>query len=168
MVTLSDLLLKIMLPISGLAAGASTGQSYLHWPGAIVGAVMGFILAVYLGLLLDRIYVRLIARSFQCQWASFSTSELRKQLATTLTPNFLLLELKRRGEDIDKDIIPILAMLESEVPFRRTLGWAALLSAFPYLVKLLGGYKPTHSVSECHEKVASLRRFVKQSLPQSA
>jgi len=168
MITLSDLILKVMLPLAGLLAGALTGQSYLNWPGATGGGFIGLILVIYLGRYLDYIYTLRVARSFQREWASLSTSELRSQLTTTLTPNYLLLELKRRGEDIERDIIPILAMLESEAPIRRTLGWAALLSAFPYLVNLLGGYNPTHSVSECHEKVANLRRFVEKSLPQSA
>jgi hypothetical protein len=168
MITFSDLLLKFVLPITGLAAGAMSGQTYLSWPGAIAGGLAGFILAIYLGRYLNYIYTLWVARSFQRKWTSFSTSELRSQLATTLTPNFLLLELRRRGEDIDQDVYPILVMLESEAPFRRVLGFAALLSAFPYLAKLLGGYNPAHSVSECHEKVADLRHFIEKTLPHPA
>ena len=168
MITFSDLLLKFVLPITGLAAGAISGQTYLGWPGAIGGGLIGFIGAIYLGQRLDYIYTRWVARSFQRKWAPLSTSELRSQLATTLTPNFLLLELRRRGESIDQDVYPILAMLESEATFRRVLGFAALRSAFPYLTNLLGGYNPARSVSECHEKVAELRHFIEKTLPHSA
>jgi hypothetical protein len=155
--TLSDLLLKIMLPIFGFAIGIGVGKDYLGLFGAIAGAILGLILFAYLGSCLDNLFLRISMRKMRKQFAPFSVSELRSQLSTSFTPNYILVELKLRGEDISKDIEPVLRLLEDENSSRRTRGYAALLSAFPQLAASVRGYNPMRPVSECHQKVEELR-----------
>jgi hypothetical protein len=156
-ITLSDLIFKIMLPFFGFTVGIGVGQDYWGVFGAILGAVLGFFLFAYLGSILDSLFLRFTIRQMRKQFAPLSVSELRSQLITSLTPNHILLELKARGEDISKDIEPVLQLLEADESPRRCRGWAALLSAFPQSAASIRGYNPMRPVSECHKKVEELR-----------
>jgi len=163
--TLSDLLLKIVLPVLGFAIGIGFGKDYLGLFGAIAGAMLGLILFAYLGSMLDQLILRISLRKMRKHFAPLSVSELRSQISTSFTPNYILFELKARGEDISKDIEPVLRLLEADESFRRCRGYAALLSAFPQMAASTRRYNPMRPVSACHEKVAELRHQIQASHP---
>jgi hypothetical protein len=157
MLTFFDLLFKIVLPIAGIFTGAAVGGSYFHSWGVIVGAVLGFFLFVFLGSIFDKVYLLLALRLMRRQFASLSIAELRSQLGTSFTPNYILVELKLRGEDVSGDLEPVLQLLENAEFNRRTRGWAALLSVFPRVADSIQGYSPARSVTECQQKIAEFR-----------
>jgi hypothetical protein len=91
--------------------------------------------------------------------APLSIDELQARLCDLecITPNFILLELKCRGVNIDEFLPVVLALLESDRSDRRTTGYAAFLSAFSQYSALLPKYNPFNETAECQAKVAVLR-----------
>ncbi len=95
-----------------------------------------------------------------------SSEELRELIhkRKTLIPNLVLLALMLRKENIDREIYPVLDMLESENSQLRILGYAAFQTAYPYLAVKLNNYSPVDSLGSCHTKVSCLRDYVNEQL----
>jgi hypothetical protein len=148
-----------VLVIAGLvvggAVGADVGWKLLGTAGGIVGAVVGAIAGLYLG----NVPYFLVRLSIARALAAKTTAELKADLHSPdcLIPNFVLLELRRRGQDIRRELPLILDLLVSENVGRRSHGWAALTSAFPELAEQIGDYRLGDSVDECRRKTEILR-----------
>jgi hypothetical protein len=159
MVTLTDLL-AIILTLTGLIAGCALGaRNGLLWgvAGTLGGGVLGFGVGQIPGFL----QIWLMRREL----APLSPEELRSRLHDPgcWTPNFLLMELRARGEDIAGELPHVLRLMESEHLIHRQIGFAALLSAYPEVARLAKGYSPKHAVSDCSQRIAALRRSVEPS-----
>jgi len=166
MITFYDLL-AILCTVAGALLGMGFARTYGF--SIILGAVAGVIVGGGLG----RIPKWLTARRARKRLAKFSIEELRQQLYAPAfspnrwPPNYLLLELKARGEDLNKHIELVLSMLEADAPWQRAFGYGALLSAYPHLVKDLKGYRPASPTEDCREKVAALRKQVRSSMSRA-
>ncbi len=159
MITLYDLI-TIMLTITGVAIGVGVGKDYGIGLG-IVGAIVGGLIGRWLG----RIPTRIMIRNARKKMAHLTVDELRQQLYKPMfsggyTPNFLLLELRARGEDIAEHINLVLNMLEDESSIKRQIWFAALLSAYPYLVNKMRGYNPSWPVDKCEQWVSETRKLL--------
>jgi hypothetical protein len=158
MVTLYDLM-AILLPVCGLAFGAGLGSDHgFVW--AVVGALAGGMVGLYLGRLPKVIMIRCERRKL----APLASAEIRTRLhdPSCWTPQFLLLELRSRGEDIGPELPCVFDLMESENQHFRMKGLAALLSAFPEVAKMARGYNPIHPVEKCRQKVVQLRMEAEQ------
>jgi len=161
MITFYDL-----LAITGAVVGALLGMGLARAYGfpSVLGAVAGALIGGGLG----RIPKWLTVRRARRRLARFTVEELRQQLYTPAfspgrwPPNYLLLELRARGEDLNKHIELVLSMLEAEQPWQRAFGYGALLSAYPHLARGLKGYRPSAPVEDCRGKVAELRKQTRQ------
>jgi hypothetical protein len=156
MITLSDLF-AIILTLTGLLGGGAWGASYgILW--GVAGALGGGVLGFGVGQLPGYLEIRRMRREL----AHLSPKEIRSRLHDPgcWTPNYLLMELRARGEDIADELPLVLRLMESEVAHHRTKGFAALLSAYPEIARAAEGYDPTHAVGDCGRKVAELRRSV--------
>ncbi len=147
------------LVLAGLLFGALFGAragSALFGP---VGGVFGGIVGAITGLVVGRIPELLVLRSLARDFTPKSSAELRSYLRSPacLTPNCVLLELRRRGEDIRGELPVVVDLLVSEDAGRRGHGWAALTSAFPELVEQVRDYRVGDSVDECRRKTEILR-----------
>jgi hypothetical protein len=163
MVTLYDLL-AIIFTLAGALLGMGFGRTY-GVLGGIAGAVAGALVGAWLG----RIPKRMNLRRARKRLAKFSIEELRQQLyspafsANRWPPNYLLLELQARGEDLNKHTELILSMLEADPPWQRAFGYGALLSAYPNLARSLKRYRPSAPVEDCREKVRELRKQTRRA-----
>jgi hypothetical protein len=163
MITLYDLLM-IICTVAGALLGVGFARAY-GYP-SVLGAVAGIIVGGWLG----RIPKWLTVRRARKRLARFTVEELRRQLytpefsANRWPPNYLLMELRARGEDLNKDIELVLSLLEAELPWQRAFGYGALLSAYRHLAPGLKGYRPSASVEDCRERVAALRKQVRLSM----
>jgi hypothetical protein len=155
MFTIFHVLIVIGL-VAGAIAGAGAGSALFGSVGGVVGGIVGAITGRVLGHIPFLLGVRLIARRLR----SNSVAELRELLHNPdcMTPNFLLLELSRRGEDIYRELPIVLDLLASPAGSRRGFGWAALTSAFPELVEQIRDYRLGDSVEECRRKTDRLRQ----------
>jgi hypothetical protein len=144
MFTLFDLA-RPACALLGASLGALAGHRLAGAPGAGVGVVAGAPIGHFVGRLAVRAGLRPLQRELEGQ----STSELKTALRDErcLTPNLVLLELRRRSEVSPEDLRAVIAMLTSER--RRPYGWAALTSAFPELAAKVPGYDPCDSREEC-------------------
>jgi len=162
MITFYDL-----LAIIGSVVGALLGMGVARAYG--FSSVLGVVAGAVVGGGLGGIPKRLTLRRARRRLARFSVEELRRQLYTPAfsanrwPPNYLLMELRSRGEDLSKHIELVLSMLEADQPWQRAFGYGALLSAYPHLAKDLKGYRPSASVENCRERVGELRRRVRQA-----
>lgn len=153
----------------GLAAGAAAGgilaAKYLGWTGRILGTLVGAWVGGIIGNIPYLMTLKWIAREILKK----STDELRAELhdGKCLTPNLLLLELNRRGEDIRGELPLVLEMLTSEDTTRRGPGWAALTSAFPELSRRVKNYRVNDSVEVCRQKIDVLRGELGESADAS-
>src|SRR5436309_1485859 len=97
MFTLFDALVLAGL-LLGAVFGARAGSALIGAVGGVLGCIIGAVVGVVAG----RIPHLLVRRSLARELGSKSTVELRTYLhsAGCLTPNCVLLELRRRGEDI--------------------------------------------------------------------
>ena len=93
------------------------------------------------------------------QLKSQPTSSLWNDLQNErcLTPNYVLLELQRRGEPMEQALNPVLSMLTSNDRPRRLRGYAAFLSGFPALARQMREYNPDATEAERHEVVNDFR-----------
>jgi hypothetical protein len=107
------------------------------------------IVAVFLGIfLILMLHDRFVPR-FQ------STQKLRGYLRNT---DFLyfrnaLKELKRRGEDIKEEVVPILHLLISDDKQQRVVGWLILKEIYPELAGRVPTFNPHESADICKEKM---------------
>lgn len=161
MITIFDMV-QILSPLLGLLLGATLGAP-LGPVGAVVCGLFGGAVGLYLG----RLPTLFMIRGMRRKLARFNPVELRDQLhdPKCWTPNILLLELRARGEDISTELPLVLSLMESEHQHRRTLGFAALLSAFPEVAKALRGYNPTQPIEECIRK---MMEFKQRTEPRTA
>src|ERR1700679_3289623 len=131
MTSLSDLMLRIMLPLIGMLFGSIfpvmefglTG--WIAWVCAIPFAVTGWFIFAYVGAFLDGLLEQQMIRHSRQKLAPISTPELVAQLDTTLTPNFVLLELAMRGENLSNHLETMLSLLENPVDYQRRVAWIA-------------------------------------------
>jgi hypothetical protein len=159
MITLYDLI-TIISTLVGIMIGMIIGKEYGIGLG-IAGAIAGGYIGWRLGILPTRLMIRKQRRNL----AKLTVDELHQQLHKPLlsdghTPNFLLLELRARGEDISKHVDMVLNLMEAESFLRRSVGFAALLSAYPQLARRMRPYNPNWSVERCRQCVAELRKMI--------
>jgi hypothetical protein len=161
-----------LLAVIGSVTGALLGMGVARAYGLsnVLGAVAGALIGGGLG----RIPKFLTLRRARKRLARFTVDELRQQLCTPAfspgrwPPNFLLLELRARGEDLNKHIELVLSLLEAEQPWQRAFGYGALLGAYPHLARGLKGYRPSAPVEDCRRKVGELRRQVRLDMSPNA
>lgn len=153
MFTLFDLL-RVVGMLAGATAGARCGWQYFGVIGAVAGGAAGIIIGGMIGQLPLVILLKLQLRHLK----KMSSFALRTGLHQDecLTPNIFLLELSRRGEDIEMERPFVYSLLTSSELSKRITGWAALTSAFPDLARSIPGYRPTKSVAECRRICESL------------
>jgi hypothetical protein len=135
----------------GMAAGAKLFGVAGGAAGALIGGYAGFVA----GQLPELLVLRWLASNL----SRASADELRSLLRdpSCQIQNVLLLELQRRGEDIDRELGLILELLVSEDVSQRGHGLAALSSAFPDLARQIGDYRLGDSTAECRRKTCKLR-----------
>jgi hypothetical protein len=139
----------------GLVLGAVAGAKLLGVFGAIVGGIAGGYLGFVVGRVPWFLALRFVARKFEKN----STAELRAELHSPqcMILNCLLLELRRRGEDIQQELPVVLDCLVSKSEARRGFGWATLTSAYPELAAQIRDYCIKDSMEECRRKTEILR-----------
>lgn len=148
MFTLFDLL-RLIGFLGGAFVGGSLGWEWLGVFGLVLGGAGGFFVGGFVGQLPLICALKFVSRKFD----AMTSDDLRQQLHAPdcLAPNVLLLELRRRGEDIQSELTFLHSLLVSDEMFRRTAGWAALTSAFPELVHRIPNYNPTGTPAECRK-----------------
>jgi hypothetical protein len=139
----------------GAMLGVRAGSALFGTVGGVVGGILGAVVGGVIGRIPELLVLRSLARDLTAK----STAELRDHLHSPncFTPNVVLLELRRRGEDIRQHLPVVLDLLASEDTGRRGHGWAALASAFPELVEKIRDYRIGDSVDECRRKTEILR-----------
>jgi hypothetical protein len=68
----------------------------------------------------------------------------------------VLIELRRRGEDIKEEVVPILNLLISESRFHREGGWMILKEVYPDLAARVPDYNPKETNDVCKEKMQKI------------
>jgi hypothetical protein len=138
----------------GAFSGARVGSMLFGTVGAVCGAMVGALVGVVAG----RIPWLLAMRSLARDLGRKTTTQLRASLHSSgcLTPNAVLLELQRRGEDIRCELPIVLDLLVSDDIVLRSRGWAALTSAFPQLAERVRDYRIGDSLDECRRKTELL------------
>lgn len=155
--------------VAGVILGVQYGWSWFGFPGALAGGVAGFIAGVLLGAL----PLLTVFAAFSLSWRLMSVAKLRHYLHddNCVFSKLTLLELRRRGEDIDIELPHLCSLLTSDDVAKRTDGWAALTSAFPDLVQTIPGYSPTSTTESCREACGPLRQVAESkptTVPPSA
>jgi len=149
-------LITLILTIGGLTLGASLGKEY-ELLGTIVGSLSGGVIGYCIGRLPDI----LMNKRERQKLTGFTSEELREQLHNLnfkhTTPNYLLVELRSRGEDISSELPLVLDLMRSESMLYRSFGYGAFLSGFPELYKLSKGYNPNRSHEHCIQKVEKIK-----------
>jgi hypothetical protein len=163
MITLSDLLLKIILPVMGLALSlgfpAQFGlKGWIAYVAMIPCAAAGWLTFAYIGAFFDRLVMRQLIRCSRRKLAPIPTAVLATQLPITLTPNLVLLELATRGEDLSNYFATMLSLLEYPGIYRRQIAWVAFQPAFPEWAARMKGYRPQRPVADCHGQVEIVRK----------
>jgi hypothetical protein len=67
-----------------------------------------------------------------------------------------LIELRRRGEDIKPEVLPILNLLISDSRFHREGGWMILKEIYPDLAGRVPDYNPKETDDVCKEKMQKI------------
>lgn len=73
-----------------------------------------------------------------------------------------LVELRKRGEDISQEVLPILDLLVSDDRDRRTVGSMILRELYPDLAARISDYKPFETPDICRQKIQKI--FIKMKL----
>ncbi|MEM1071158.1 MAG: hypothetical protein AAGI63_19790 [Planctomycetota bacterium] len=160
MFTLFDLI-RLLVTVGSAVVLGSTGWSMFGLVGCIVGVPCGLMLGAAIGQLPLIIGLKWLSRRFDRMTDQQLVDELHDPAC--LIPNLLLLELRRRGCNIDRELPLVQSLLASDEISRRTAGWAALNSAFPELVGRIPGYNPTSTTAVCQAKCKPLLTATKQS-----
>ncbi|MCA8999070.1 MAG: hypothetical protein KDA80_18865 [Planctomycetaceae bacterium] len=147
-------LIQLLAIVGGAALLGAIGWDIFGILGCVVGIPLGFLLGAILGSLPLILGLKWISRRFDRSTDEQLVDELHDP--TCLTPNLILLELKRRGTDIQRELPFVLSLLASDDMHRRTAGWAALNPAFPELVGRIPEYRPTATAAECQAKCQPL------------
>ncbi|MCK4886443.1 MAG: hypothetical protein KAS96_03585 [Planctomycetes bacterium] len=161
MITVFDIMSVVFTLAFMLAIGGSISESYgIGW-----GIAAAVVVAV-IGIRLWKLRMKLMVNKARKQLAELTVDDLRQHLYSRpfscpngWTPNFLLMELKARGEDITEHIDLILNMMEDESSFLRAMRRGALYSAYPFLAYKIKGYRPEKPIEQCREKVTELRKI---------
>ena len=146
MFTLFDLI-RLLAAAGGAIILGVTGWNTFGILGCVVGIPTGLVVGAVVGQLPLVVCVRLITRQFGRMTDEQLVDELHDP--GCLTPNLLLLELNRRGYDIQRELPFVQSLLASDEVHRRAAGWAALTSVFPELVDQIPDYCPTATTAEC-------------------
>lgn len=160
MFTLFDLI-RLLAIVCGVVALGSIGRNTFGVLGCVIGVPIGFVFGALIGQLPLVVVLKLMSRRF----GSMTVEELVNDLHgnACLAPNILLLELNRRGVDIQCELPFVQSLLASNEMHRRMAGWAALTSAFPELVGRIPGYSPTATTAECQAKCKPLLDVTEQN-----
>ncbi len=146
--------------IVGMIEGASFGWHRYGIIGVIPGAALGMLSGGIIGYI-PGYFVLLITF---LRFKFMPTVELRKRLHEgDSIPNFILVELSRRGEDIYVELPVVQKLLISSEMDDRTTGWAALTSAYPELRQKMPGYHPTDSTDVCRKNCELFEELVLRS-----
>lgn len=147
-------LFRLVGPLLGLMVGFDAGHRF-----GTIGCLVGTIAGGYLGLLAGRFPSQLSNWLIFRQLAKEATPQLWSDLKDEayLMPNYVLLELKRRGEPMAEALNLVLSMLMSDDRPRRLRGFAAFLSGFPELARRMDGYSPDAPDAERREAVNDLK-----------
>ena len=139
----------------GCIFGGAMGASSFSVLGGVVGAITGGYAGLVVGSLPEFFALRSLARDI----GGKTSGELREYLhrEECKVPNVVLLELKRRGEEIRSELSVVLDLLVSENMDKQSRGWAALESAFPELAQQIPQYCIGGSPDACREQVELLR-----------
>ncbi len=101
-----------VLPVADLVVGAVYGAWLGSFFGLAIGAVGGVVGAI-LGFVPGSMSLILATLVFQHQYSKKSLEELRQMLRDPmcLAPNIVLLELRSRGEDLERELPVVFDML---------------------------------------------------------
>jgi hypothetical protein len=136
-----------------LAAGIVGRHFGVAWavPAGIIGLVVGMIVGA--------IPAIVVARMIVTELEALSNDELRGRLRERppRAPNFVLHELRSRGEDIRVELPRVLEMMTADIEEERRAGWAALNSVFPEEAQKLPAYRANCTPDVCREVVSVLR-----------
>ena len=148
-------LFRLVGVLAGIPIGAKLGSRL----GGPVGVVLGAVLGAVLGYVLSSLPELLVVRAWAREYSGKSTDELRAELhgVGCLTVNLHLLELRRRGEDINGELPFLLDLLCSDSRERRIRGWAALTSVFPDAAASIVSYHIDDPPEARRSSVAPLR-----------
>jgi len=146
MFTLFDLF-RLASMIGGAALLGALGWRHMGIVGCVVGIPVGWILGGLIGQLPFIIGLTWIARRLQQQTNDELLDELHSGRCPT--PNLHLLELGRRGYDIQRELPFIHNLLSSDDMNQRMKGWVVLTSAFPEFVEQIPDYNPTAPTEDC-------------------
>ena len=149
--------------------GATRQQSnatggWLRWLTFTLGLNMNkwIIVATVLGIfLILMLYDRFVPR-FQ------GTQKLRGYLRNSDFLHFrnALKELKRRGEDIREEVVPILHLLVSDDRRQRIVGWLILKEIYPELASRVPTFNPHENSDICKEKMRGV--LLQAAQPEAA
>ena len=163
MFTIFDLF-RLVTSLSMTLAGGVAGNHF-GFIGILFGVIIGFIAGCFIGSLPIFWATRAFHKRFSDKSSSFLRSVLHKAEPDVLyPPNFILLELQRRGEDISSELPMVLDLLESEESARRCFGVAAITSAFPDIAKNISAYNSYGTTDECRKSIKLLRNIAKNKL----
>jgi hypothetical protein len=138
----------------GLGLGAEYGAKLF----GIIGGIAGALACGYLGLRLGCAPTALVLTMISVELGRMSVEELRASLRRKprYIPNFVLLELQGRGEDIEQHLPVVLNLLRSEDVTDRSRGLAALRTAFPALADRIPDYRIGGPIESCRADVDKL------------
>lgn len=163
MMTLYDLLAIVCL-FMGIAFGSLLG--HIHILLGVLGAVAGG----FAGWRIGRVPTRRMVTDKRRKMLKYTNDELVKRLydrqyfdSECLTPNFLLQELRTRGEDVQGHVDLVLDLLECDSPIIRACGYGAMLSVYPHFQKYIRGYRADKSIEDCRMRVARLREKLERT-----
>ena len=159
MFTLFDCL-RFMGALLGLGLGTRLGWECLGPVGAGLGAVVGCVI----GSIVGQVPAKFIGWVIDRELGRLPTDALRAAVRDcSWPPNTVLIELLRRGEDVDPELPIVLDLLADEDYFRRGFGWGALSSVWPELVARIPGYRVYATPEHCRQQVAALRSAIAES-----
>lgn len=94
-----------------------------------------------------------------------SSEELRAILRSSewLFYRNALVELRRRGEDIENEVTPVLNLVISDAKRQRIAGWIILRELYPDLAARVPDYKPHEAADACKEKMRKI--FLREGSP---
>lgn len=162
MFTVFDLIRLLAILVGSLLLG-TIGWNKFGVIGCILGVPFGFVIGAIVGQLPLIVVQKCISRRFDRMTNDQLIGELHSP--TCLIPNILLLELNRRGYNIQTEIPFVQRLLVSEEMHRRTAGWAASTSAFPELVGRIPNDNPTATAADCQLASSGLLDATEQSDP---
>jgi hypothetical protein len=156
MITFVDLLAFVVFVTVSIIALA-LGQHLAGIPGAVIGVAIGGFVSYFISRKLHFFLLQVSLGPTIRELSRLSLDELQWRLNEPICPlNLILLELKRRNEDMRQYLPLVVAYLTSETQHRRVFGLAALYSAYPELSSNIRGYRLRDSVEECQKKTATL------------